>query len=100
MDRIKIVGHNIKEAREKLGLTQDQLAKQSGLGRSYISRIEKGGRDVGLASLFRIADALRRSIDSLLYIPVGHGVSCPAGVQGGSGVCDCGFETARRLSNG
>lgn len=36
------LGKNVKKAREKLGLTQEELAEKVGVHVSYISRIERG----------------------------------------------------------
>lgn len=38
----KQLGKNVKEAREKAGLTQEELAEKIGLHASSVSRIERG----------------------------------------------------------
>ncbi len=51
-------GKILKDKRKELNLTQLQLAKKTGLNRSYISRIEQGNTDIQLSSLLRISRAL------------------------------------------
>jgi len=41
-DRAKIVGKKFKEAREKLGLTQQDVADKTGLNISHYAKIERG----------------------------------------------------------
>ena len=41
-DRAKIVGKKFKEAREKLGLTQQDVADKVGLNISHYAKIERG----------------------------------------------------------
>ncbi len=50
------IGKLIKEAREKAGLTQEELAKKSGTSRYYISRIENGNSDIRTDTLERIVE--------------------------------------------
>ncbi|MDR0557251.1 MAG: helix-turn-helix domain-containing protein [Treponema sp.] len=53
-----IVGSNIKKYRQKLGMSQEKLAKKAGLHRTYIGGIERGERNITLDSLQVIAIAL------------------------------------------
>lgn len=48
----------LKERREELHLTQEELAKKTGKERSYISRIERGETDMQLSSFLGISNAL------------------------------------------
>ncbi len=50
-------GSIIRSAREKAGLTQEQLAERSGTSRFYISRIENNKTDVELSTFRRIVEA-------------------------------------------
>ena len=50
------IGKNIAEARKALGWTQSDLAKRSGLSRSYVARIESfNARNVTSSRLHKIA---------------------------------------------
>jgi len=48
----------LQEARKSRGITQAELAKQTGLGQSHVSRIEAGNLDVRATSLIEMARAL------------------------------------------
>lgn len=48
------LGALIYEARQKKGLTQEQLAELSGTNKSYISKLEKDLKDVRFSTLQRI----------------------------------------------
>lgn len=48
------LGVIIEEARKKLKMTQQELAKRSGTNKSYISRIENDASDIRLSTLMRI----------------------------------------------
>lgn len=58
-------GLRVRERRRALNMTQEQLAEQCGLDRTYISGIERGTRNVSLRNIERIAKALNESISSL-----------------------------------
>jgi transcriptional regulator with XRE-family HTH domain len=51
------LGHAIKHYRQQAGLTQEQLAEQVGIDRTYLSRLEKGE---GTEQLRRVIVLLRR----------------------------------------
>ena len=58
--------YKIKERREKLGMTQVELAKKSGICRATISMLENGyDVDLKVSTLLSLASALRCSIQSL-----------------------------------
>ena len=48
------LGVLLEEARNKMGLTQEQLAKKCGTNKSYISRIENNASDIRLSTLMKI----------------------------------------------
>jgi len=48
------LGALLEEARTKLGMTQEQLAKKCGTNKSYISRIENDASDIRLSTLMTI----------------------------------------------
>lgn len=48
----------LKEARKSQNISQYELSKRSGISRSVISEIESGKRNVSIAKLTRLADAL------------------------------------------
>lgn len=77
----KEIGRRIKEVRESLGLTQEELGQKLGVEKASISKYEAGGakRGVPVASLLKIAEIGGVSLDELsgnesLKAP-GHGRS-------------------------
>ena len=57
----------IKEKREEKGITQEELAKRSGLTQNYISYIENNEkRNPSFNSVYKIAKALNEKIDDLI----------------------------------
>ena len=50
------LGVLIQQARQKKGLTQDQVAALSGTDKSYISKLEKDLKDVRFSTLKRIIE--------------------------------------------
>lgn len=57
------IGKRIKELREEVGMTQDQLADKTGLLKPNISRIESGKYSTGQDILSKIASALGKKLD-------------------------------------
>jgi transcriptional regulator with XRE-family HTH domain len=54
----KVVGEILYRAREKAGLTQQEVAARAGMDRSYISDVERGRASVSVDALLRICSAL------------------------------------------
>jgi XRE family transcriptional regulator, fatty acid utilization regulator len=52
------LGTNLREARERLGLTQEQVAERCGVHATEVSRIEGGKRDPKVSTLERLAKAV------------------------------------------
>lgn len=66
-DTKKQIGANIKEKREKLGLSQEQLAQSIGKQTAtYIAFIEKGERNVTTVDLMSIAKQLGTTVANLV----------------------------------
>lgn len=59
------VGKNIKEAREKAKLTQEEAAKKAGLNTNYFAVIERGEVNTTLEKLQKIAKALGVDVSGL-----------------------------------
>ena len=56
------IGVILRQAREKAGLTQDELAKKLKTQKTAISRIENHAEDIKLSTLARVATALGKHI--------------------------------------
>jgi transcriptional regulator with XRE-family HTH domain len=57
--RVGDLGSNLREAREKLGLTQEQVSERSGVHATEVSRIEAGKRDPRASTVRRLAGAVQ-----------------------------------------
>ena len=55
-------GARLREARERLGLTQEEVAQRSGVHATEVSRMEAGKRDPKISTLRRLAKASRSSL--------------------------------------
>ncbi|MFM9330615.1 helix-turn-helix domain-containing protein [Paenibacillus mesotrionivorans] len=65
MDIRKDFGRRVKTLRTRSGVSQECLAERSGLDRTYISSMERGGRNVSLLNIERIAAALHVTVEYL-----------------------------------
>lgn len=62
------MGYRIKELRESLDMTQEELSQKSDVSRGTISALENGTeRTTTTKTLSRIASALGTTIDRLFY---------------------------------
>ena len=62
------MGFRLKEVREKHGLTQEELARKSGISRVTISMIESGKSScVKTQTLLKLADALGEKASKLFF---------------------------------
>jgi transcriptional regulator with XRE-family HTH domain len=52
------LGKNLREARKRLGLTQEDVAERSGVQAGEVSRIEAGKRDPKVSTLEKLAAAV------------------------------------------
>jgi len=68
MDIRRQVGRNLKRIRKERGWSQEQLAFESGLHRTYISGIERGARNPTITVLARLAETLRVDIEQLVKV--------------------------------
>lgn len=66
MDVRSRLGANVKRLREQLGLSQEQLAFDADMHRTYISGIERGVRNPTVTVLERLATALKTKSADLL----------------------------------
>lgn len=63
------IARNVRQLRAQRDLTQQQMAKLSGLPRATWANIESGGANPTLAVLHRVATALAVTIEELLSTP-------------------------------
>lgn len=53
-----IFGKRIAALRKERGWSQEQLALESGLARSYLGGVERGQRNISLINIYRLADSM------------------------------------------
>lgn len=60
------LGLKIKTLRQELDMSQEDLALEAGLDRTYVGGIERGERNVALLNLFKLAKTLKTTPSKLL----------------------------------
>jgi transcriptional regulator with XRE-family HTH domain len=70
MDVRRRVGLNVKNIRRERGLSQEGLAFECGLHRTYVSGVERGIRNPTVVVLEKIAEALKVPAGRLLDEPL------------------------------
>jgi transcriptional regulator with XRE-family HTH domain len=67
------VGSRIRQLRDGVGISQEELAGRAGLHRNYVGSLERGERDVGLSALHRLVTALGTTLTEFFAdIPSGR----------------------------
>ena len=69
VDYRRVLAENAKAARRALDLSQEALADEAAINRTYISGIERGKRNPSLDLIAKLAEALRTT-PALLLSPV------------------------------
>ena len=68
---IQTVARNVRGARKGAGLSQEELAHEARVDRTYISQVERRQRNLTISVLARIAKALGTTPDRLLIPSTG-----------------------------
>lgn len=62
------MGYKIKECREQLGMSQEELSKKAKVSRTIISGLESGTIDVTTTgTLLKIAEALGKKVSDIFF---------------------------------
>lgn len=69
MKATAIVAWNLRRLRVKRGMSQEALAVDAGVDRSYVGRIERGVENPTVETLDRLAKALEVPASELLLVP-------------------------------
>lgn len=64
-DQLRQFGQRIADLRRQKGWSQERLALESGMARSYVGGIERGQRNLALLNILRLSRALATSPSSL-----------------------------------
>ena len=60
--KMELIGEMIKKVRKERNLTQEELGKLGGVQKAQISKLEKGSKNVTIATILKIFDALKAKI--------------------------------------
>jgi transcriptional regulator with XRE-family HTH domain len=60
------LGRKVREEREKMGVSQEDLGKKAKLHRTYIGMIERGEKNITIYNLRKIAEALGVQVKDLI----------------------------------
>lgn len=60
------IGRRLRQRREALGLTQEELAHRAKSHRTYVGMLERAEKNVTVIALARFAEALETSLSELL----------------------------------
>lgn len=71
MDLVQLLGVNVRHHRKLKGMSQEQLALDAGMERSYVSDLERGTRNPSVRVVGRLATALGVEPDRLLSARIG-----------------------------
>jgi transcriptional regulator with XRE-family HTH domain len=77
-----LVARNIRRLRVTRGLSQEVLAVDAEIDRTYVSRLERGLENPSVAVLERLAKALSANIEELFRVPRA-GELAPRPLKGG-----------------
>lgn len=75
------VGARIRQQREHIGLTQEQLGEACDLSASFVGHIERGSRKLSVESLYKLASVLDVSVDYLLFNSMLQETSLPTEIS-------------------
>lgn len=67
----KVLGRELRAARNALGLTQAEVARRLDVSPSYLAAVEAGRHNLTLGQLANIANAMRVGIDIAFIRPDG-----------------------------
>lgn len=63
---LSLFGKHLARLRKRRGWSQEQLALESGLARSYVGGVERGQRNLSLINICRLAETLQLHPSDLL----------------------------------
>ena len=70
---LELFGKQLQAIRQAKGWSQEKLAFEAGLDRTYVSSVERGRRNISLFNIYKLAKAVDVSPSSLLLTKGGNG---------------------------
>ena len=68
MDIKLLVGKRVRELRNSIGISQEELADLADLDRTYITSVECGKRNISIVNIEKLAKALKVSLSEFFNI--------------------------------
>ena len=62
---LAVLGTRIRDARKRLGISQEGLALHADIDRSFMGQVERGQRNVSFVTLCKIASVLKTDLGTL-----------------------------------
>jgi len=66
---LELFGLRLREIRKSKGISQEKLALESGVARSYVGEVERGKRNIALLNIYKLAETLDVKPSALLEPP-------------------------------
>lgn len=66
---LELFGLRLRELRKSKGISQEKLALESGVARSYVGEVERGKRNIALLNIYKLAETLGVKPSALLEPP-------------------------------
>lgn len=82
MNALALVARNLRKFRVERGISQENLAVDAGIDRTYVSRLERGLENPTVAVLERLAHALTIEIPAF-FAPAVDGEIAPGNLKKG-----------------
>lgn len=62
-----LIGRNLQRCRDKVNLTQEQVAERAGISTSHYANLERGSRTMSVPVLLALAGVFHVSANTILY---------------------------------
>lgn len=70
MDIKLLVGKRVRELRNSIGISQEELADLADLDRTYITSVECGKRNISIVNIEKLANALNTTLKEFFNFEV------------------------------
>ena len=62
----EILAANLRKERERLGISQEELAERAGLHRTYVGAVERAERNISIDNIEKLAAAIECTVAEIL----------------------------------
>ncbi|MYJ12045.1 MAG: helix-turn-helix transcriptional regulator [Gemmatimonadetes bacterium] len=64
--QLEALGRRVQELRKARGWSQQKLAAEAGLDRTYLGTVEQGRQNITIGAALRLAEALEKTLPELI----------------------------------